>query len=46
MEEDTKRMRRDKPYVMTNLKTLQGLDEVIAFIERKGLLGTGVSPRP
>jgi urease accessory protein len=38
MEQDTKRMRRDKPYVMTNLKTLQGLDEVIAFIEKKGLL--------
>jgi urease accessory protein len=38
MEADTRRMRRDKPYVMTNLKTLQGLDEVVAFIERKGLL--------
>ena len=38
MEQDTKRMRRDKPYVMTNLRTLQGLDEVVAFIERKGLL--------
>jgi urease accessory protein len=38
MEEDTKRMRRDRPYVMTNLKTLDGLPEVIAFIERKGLL--------
>jgi len=23
---------------MTNLKTLQGLDEVVAFIERQGLL--------
>jgi urease accessory protein len=38
MEQDTQRMRRDKPYVMTNLRTLQGLDEVVAFIERKGLL--------
>ena len=38
MEEDTKRMRRDKPYVMTNLKTQEGLAQVIAFIERKGLL--------
>lgn len=38
MEADTKRMRRDKPYVMTNLKTRQGLDEVVRFIETKGLL--------
>lgn len=38
MEADTKRMRKDKPYVMTNLKTKAGLSEVISFIERKGLL--------
>jgi urease accessory protein len=40
MEADTQRMRRGKPYVMTNLKTRTGLDEVVAFIERKGLLVT------
>ena len=33
MEADTKRMRRDKPYVMTNLKTREGLAEVVRFIE-------------
>ena len=38
MEADTRRMRRDKPYVMTNLKTREGLAEVVAFIEVKGLL--------
>lgn len=38
MEADTQRMRRGKPYVMTNLKTRSGLDEVVAFIERKGML--------
>ncbi|TFZ06381.1 urease accessory protein UreG [Ramlibacter henchirensis] len=38
MEADTRRMRKDKPFVMTNLKTRAGLDEVVAFIERKGLL--------
>ncbi|MDB5861631.1 MAG: ureG, partial [Ramlibacter sp.] len=38
MEADTKRMRKDKPFVMTNLKTRAGLDEVVRFIERKGLL--------
>ena len=27
-----------KPFVMTNLKTQQGLPEVIAFIEQQGLL--------
>ena len=29
-----------KPFVMTNLKTLDGLDEVVQFIERQGLLQT------
>ncbi len=31
-------MRGARPYVLTNLKTRAGLDEVIAFIERRGLL--------
>jgi urease accessory protein len=38
MRADTLRMRRDKPFVMTNLKTRDGLAEVVEFIERKGLL--------
>ena len=38
MEADTRRMRKDRPFVMTNLKTRSGLEEVVAFIERKGLL--------
>lgn len=38
MEADTRRMRKDKAFVMTNLKTRSGLDEVVAFIERRGLL--------
>jgi urease accessory protein len=38
MEADTRRMRPNKPYVMTNLRTKQGLADVVAFIERKGLL--------
>ena len=38
MKADTLRMRRDKPFVMTNLKTRDGLAEVVEFIERKGLL--------
>lgn len=39
MEADTRRMRSSRPFVMTNLKTLAGLDQVVAFIEQKGMLG-------
>jgi urease accessory protein len=42
MEADTVRMRTTasglKPYAMTNLKTLAGLQEVITFIETRGML--------
>ena len=41
MEADTQRMRRGKPYVMTNLKTQIGLAEVVHFIEQRGLLVEG-----
>ena len=44
MKSDTERMRTGpqglKPFVMTNLKTLSGLDTVVAFIETKGMLAT------
>jgi urease accessory protein len=38
MKADTERMRGAKPFVMTNLKTLAGVDEVVKFIEQRGLL--------
>lgn len=38
MEEDTKRMRGDKPYVFSNLKEGKGLQQVIDFIIDKGML--------
>ena len=42
MEADTIRMRTNanglKPFVMTNLRTLDGLQEVVKFIETKGML--------
>ena len=38
MRADTERMRRDKPYALTNLKTVAGLDTVVKFIETRGLL--------
>ena len=39
MRSDTLRMRGDKPFVMTDLRRQQGLDQVVAFIEREGLVG-------
>ncbi|MGZ5034016.1 MAG: urease accessory protein UreG [Usitatibacter sp.] len=38
MERDAKRMRGERPFVFTNLKTGQGLSTVIRFIEAEGLL--------
>lgn len=43
MEADTRRMRSNaggvlRPFVMTNLKTRQGLADVVDFIERQGML--------
>ena len=41
MRDDTHRMRPNpetRPWVMTNLKTLDGLAEVVAFIEKRGML--------
>ena len=38
MESDTQRMRPDSPYVFTNLKKKQGLEEIIEFIVDKGML--------
>ena len=41
MRQDTDRMRPNpetRPWVMTNLKTLAGLQDVVSYIERKGLL--------
>ncbi|HEY2675943.1 MAG TPA: urease accessory protein UreG [Steroidobacteraceae bacterium] len=37
MDRDARKMRGDRPFVFTNLKSGQGLAEVIRFIEREGL---------
>jgi urease accessory protein len=38
MDRDAKKMRGERPFVFSNLKTGQGLDTVIRFIETEGLL--------
>jgi urease accessory protein len=38
MERDARRMRGERPFVFTNLKTGQGLDVVVHFVEERGML--------
>ncbi|MBI2752020.1 MAG: urease accessory protein UreG [Betaproteobacteria bacterium] len=40
MARDAKKMRGERPFVFTNLKTGQGVDTVIRFIEKEGTLCT------
>ena len=39
MERDAKRMRGARPFCFSNLRTGQGVDEIIRFVEEKGGLG-------
>jgi len=41
MDRDARRMRGERPFVFTNMKTAQGLDAVIRFIETEGLFDAG-----
>jgi len=41
MESDARRMRGDRPFVMTSIRGGSGIGEIAAFIERQG----GLSPR-
>jgi len=38
MDKDTKRMRGEKPYVFTQLKSCEGLDVVVEFLKHDGML--------
>ena len=40
MDRDARKMRGDKPFLFSNLKTGQGLDEIVRFIEIQGMLKT------
>lgn len=37
MDQDAKRMRGERPFLFSNMKTKDGLDDIIAFIEKQGL---------
>jgi urease accessory protein len=39
MQRDARRMRGARPFIMTNLRVGQGLDDIVHFIEEKGALG-------
>jgi urease accessory protein len=39
MESDTKRMRGERPFVFSNLKTGEGVPAIAGFVERQGGLG-------
>ncbi|HIP38463.1 MAG TPA: urease accessory protein UreG [Desulfocapsa sulfexigens] len=38
MEDDTRKMRGEKPFVFTNMKTGKGIDTVFSFINDQGML--------
>jgi urease accessory protein len=38
MDRDTRRMRGERPFQFSNLKTGQGLEEIVRFIETQGML--------
>ena len=38
MDRDSKRMRGERPFVFSNLKQEDGLDQIVAFIEKQGLM--------
>jgi urease accessory protein len=45
MDRDARKMRGDRPFVFTNMKKQEGLDTIVAFIERQGLLAPGAPAR-
>ena len=46
MDRDAQRMRGTRPFVFSNLKTGEGLNRIIGFVERMGGLATGSEGSP
>jgi urease accessory protein len=40
MDRDARRMRGQKPFVFTNMRSGEGLETVVAFVKRSGGLAT------
>ncbi len=38
MDRDARKMRGERPFIFTNLKEKQGLEEIVSFIEKQGLM--------
>jgi len=38
MDRDAKKMRGERPFIFANMKTEQGVDEIIGFLEKEGML--------
>ena len=45
MDHDARKMRGERPFVVTNLKTGQGMDTIVRFVLERGMLGAG-TPAP
>jgi len=43
MDRDAKKMRGDKPFVFSNLKTDEGLQDIIEFVTEHGMLTAGIA---
>jgi urease accessory protein len=44
MDRDARRMRGERPFLFSNLKTGQGLDDIVRFIETEGMLKSVSTP--
>jgi len=44
MDRDARKMRGERPFLFSNLKTGQGLDEIVRFIETQGMLKAKAVP--